>query len=33
MQNSKILISGGRIFTADPDRLWGEAILIDGGKV
>ena len=33
MKNSRILITGGRIFTADPDRPWAEAILIDGNKI
>ena len=33
MNASKLLIHGGRIFTADPDRPWAEALLIDGDKI
>ena len=33
MKNPGILITGGRIFTADPDRPWAEAMLIDGSKI
>lgn len=33
MKNPGILITGGRIFTADPDRPWAEAMLIDDSKI
>jgi predicted amidohydrolase YtcJ len=33
MKNQGILITGGRIFTADPDRPWAETMLIDGSKI
>ncbi|MCP4389907.1 MAG: amidohydrolase [Gammaproteobacteria bacterium] len=27
------MITGGRIFTADPDRPWAQALLVDGGQI
>ncbi len=28
-----LLITGARVYTADPDHPWAEAILIDGGRI
>lgn len=33
MSKLKQLITGGRIFTADPDRPWAQALLIDEGRI
>lgn len=33
MTKAKRLVSGGRIFTADPERPWAEALLIDGERI
>ncbi|MFT5502459.1 MAG: putative amidohydrolase YtcJ [Gammaproteobacteria bacterium] len=33
MQNTKRLLTGGRIFTADSNRPWAEAILVDGDRI
>ena len=31
--NYKRLITGGRIFTTDPDRPWAEALLVEGDRI
>lgn len=33
MNNLKRLITGGRVFTADPERPWAEALLVDGDRI
>ena len=33
MNTKKRLITGGRIFTTDPDRPWAEALLVDGDRI
>lgn len=33
MDNTKRLITGARIFTADPERLWAEVLLVDGDRI
>jgi len=33
MNNSRLLISGGAIFTADPQRPWAQALLVDADRI
>ena len=33
MANTTLLITGGRIFTTDPDQPWAEALLVDGDRI
>lgn len=33
MSESRRLFTGGRIFTADPERPWAEAVLVDGARI
>ena len=33
MTNTTRLVSGGRIFTTDPDQLWAEALLVEGDRI
>ncbi len=32
MSSSRILVHGGRVFTSDPDRLWVDALVVDGDR-
>lgn len=33
MTSSRILVTGGRVFTSDPDALWAEALVVEGDRV
>ena len=33
MTNTTRLVTGGRIFTTDPDQLWAEALLVEGDRI
>ncbi len=33
MTNLKQLVTGGRIFTADPERPWAQALLVEDGQI
>lgn len=33
MAGKRVLISGARVFTADPDALWAEAVVVEDGRI
>jgi predicted amidohydrolase YtcJ len=33
MSKARQLITGGRIFTADPERPWAQALLVENGRI
>ena len=33
MNTSKHLISGGRIFTTDPEQAWAQAFVVEGDRI